>query len=91
MFGLELQDKIPCSEIGKRTNIIDIIECTLKQKWRWAGNIARMKDNKWTKRRHRVATKEREEIRGRPSRRWQDYIAREEGITWNRKTTARGQ
>ena len=29
---------------------IDIIEYTLKQKWRWAGHIARMKDNRWTKR-----------------------------------------
>ena len=33
MLGLKLQDKIPCSEIRKRTKIIDIIEYTLKQKW----------------------------------------------------------
>ena len=26
-----------------------ILEYTLKQKWRWAGHIARMKDNRWTK------------------------------------------
>ena len=50
MLDLKLQDKIPCSEIRKRTNIIDIIEYTLKQKWKWAGHIARMKDNRWTKR-----------------------------------------
>ena len=40
MLGLKLQDKIPCSEIRKRTKITDIIddfiEITLKQKWRWA-------------------------------------------------------
>ena len=63
MLGLKLQDKIPCSEIRKRTKIIDIIECTLKQKWRWARHIARMKDNRWTTR-CKVATKEREEIKG---------------------------
>ena len=34
MFALKLQDKIPCSEIRKRTKIIDIREYTLKQKWR---------------------------------------------------------
>ena len=62
MLDLKLQDKIPCSEIRKRTKIIDIIECTLKQKWKWAGHIARMKDNRWTKR-CTVATKEREEIK----------------------------
>ena len=50
MLDLKLQEKIPYSEIRKRTKIIDIIEYTLKQKWRWAGHIARMKDNRWTKR-----------------------------------------
>ena len=38
MLDLKLQDKIPCSEVRKRTNIFDIIEYTLKQKWRWAGH-----------------------------------------------------
>ena len=57
------QDKIPCSEIRKRTKIIDIIEHALKQKWKWAGHIARMKNNRWTKR-CRVAAKKREEIKG---------------------------
>ena len=46
MLDLKLQDKIPCSEIRKRTKIIDIIEYTLKQKWKWACQIARMKDNR---------------------------------------------
>ena len=46
----KLQDKIPRSEIRNRTKKIDIIEYILKQKWRWAGHIARMKDNRWTKR-----------------------------------------
>ena len=30
MLNLHLQDKIPCSEIRKRTKIIDIMEHTLK-------------------------------------------------------------
>ena len=50
MLDLKLKDKIPCSEIRKRTKVIDIIEYTLKQKWKWAGHIARLKDNRWTKR-----------------------------------------
>ena len=32
MLGLRLQDKVPCSEIRKRTKITDIIEYTLKTK-----------------------------------------------------------
>ena len=48
MLDLKLKDKIPCSEIRKR-KIIDIIEYTLKQKWKRAGHIARLEDNRWTK------------------------------------------
>ena len=40
---------------------------------------------------HRVATKEREEIKGRPHRRWQDDIAKEERTIWNRKATDKKQ
>ena len=44
MLKLKLQHKIPCSETRKRTKIIDVIENTLKQKWRCARHIPRMKD-----------------------------------------------
>ena len=41
---------------------------------------------------HRVASKEREEIKERrPSRRWQDDIAKKEETTWNRKILDRRQ
>ena len=43
----------------EKNNMIDITEYTLKQKWKWADHIARMKDQTL----HRVATKEREEIK----------------------------
>ena len=36
MLDLKLKDKIPCAEIRKRTKVIDIIEYTLKQKWKWS-------------------------------------------------------
>ena len=78
------------SEIRKRTKIIDIIEYTLKQKWRWAGHIARMKDNRWTKRCTEWQPRRGKRSRGRPSRRWQDDITRKGGI-WNRKATGRRQ
>ena len=74
MLDLKLQDKIPRSEIRKRTKIIDIIEYTLKQKWKWAGHIARMKDNRWTKRCTAWQPRRGKRSRGRPSRRWQDAV-----------------
>ena len=62
MLDLKLKDKIPCVEIRKRTKIIDIIEYTLKQEWKWAGHIARLKDNNVDKAMHRVTAKGREEV-----------------------------
>ena len=75
MLDLKLKDKIlkiPCSEIRKRTQIIDIIEYTLKQKWKWAGHIASLEDNRWTKRCTEWQPRRGKRSRGRPSRRWQD-------------------
>ena len=91
MFDLKLKDKIPCSEIRKRTKIIDIIEYTLKQKWKWAGHIARLKDNRWTKRYTEWQPRRGKRSRGRPSRRWQDDITEKEGTSWIRKATDRRQ
>ena len=71
--------------------IIDIIEYTLKQKWRWDGHIPRMKDNRWTKRCTEWQPRRGKTSRGRPSRRWQDNITRENGTTWISKATNRGQ
>ena len=91
MLDLRQQDTIPCSEIRKRTKIIDIIEYTLKQKWKWASHIARMKDNRWTKRCTEWQPRRGKRSRGRPGRRWQDDITEKEGTTWIRKATDRGQ
>ena len=89
MLDLKLKDKIPCAEIRKRTKIIDIIEYTLKQKWKWAGHIARVKDNRWTRRCTEWQPRRGKRSRGRPSRRWQDDITEKEGTTWIRKATDR--
>ena len=91
MLDLKLKDKIPCSEIRKRTKIIDIIEYTLKQKWKWTGHIARLEDNRWTKRCTDWQPRRGKRSRGRPSRRWQDDITEKEGTTWIRKATDRRQ
>ena len=60
-------------------------------KWRWAGHIARMKDNRWTKRCTEWQPKRGKRSRVRPCRRLQDDITRKEGTTWNRKAIDRRQ
>ena len=74
----------------ERTKITDIIEYTLKQKWRWAGHMARTKGSRWTKRCTEWQPRRGKRSRGRPSRRWQDDIIKE-GTTRNRKATERKQ
>ena len=83
MLALKLQEKTPCSESRKRTKITDITEYTLKQKRRRAAHIARMKDNRWTKR-----CTEWQPMRGKRSR---GQPTRKERTTWIRKATDRGQ
>ena len=36
--------------IREKTKLKDIIQVVKQQKWRWAGHVARMNDNRWTKR-----------------------------------------
>ena len=73
-----MQDKIPCSEIRNRTKIVDTIECTPKQKWRWAGPEWRTIGGPNAAQRQPMR---RERSRGRPSGRRQDDITRKEGTT----------
>ena len=91
MLDHKLKDKIPCSEIRKRPKIIDITEYTLKQKWKWASHIERLKDNRWTKRCTEWQPRRGKRSRGRPRRRWQDDITEKEETTWIRKATDRRQ
>ena len=92
MVDLKLQDKIPSSEIRKRTKLTDTIEYALKKKvemdWSYK---ARVKDNRWTKCCTQWQPRRGKRSRGRPSRRWQDDITRKEGTTWIRKAANRQQ
>ena len=41
------QEKI---DLGReKTKVKDIIQVVKQQKWRWAGHVARMNDNRWKK------------------------------------------
>ena len=52
MLKAKLKDKIPCREIRAKTNIKDVVKFTAKQKWKWAGHVARLNEKN-----HRLATK----------------------------------
>ena len=83
------KDKIPHRDIRKQTHFEDVQKHIGKQKWRWAGHLGRMHDNRWTKRCTEWQPREGRRNRGRPARRLRDDIEVTAGKTWMRKTKDR--
>ena len=88
MMKLTLRDKKRASWIRQNTKVDDIIEVIKKQKWRWAGHVARMQDNRWTKRLTDWTPKDKR-LKKRPSTRWRDEIVRFAGNLWQRQASCR--
>ena len=84
MLKAKLKDKIPCREIRAKTNIKDVVKFAAKQKWKWAGHVARLNDNRWTKRITDWQPRYGKRSRGRQLKRWRDDIVQMKGITWGR-------
>ncbi|GFO22032.1 hypothetical protein PoB_004853700 [Plakobranchus ocellatus] len=85
----KLKDRILTIEIRKKTQVIDLAQYIQRQKWRWAGHIAREKDNGWTKRCTEWQPRSGRRGRGRPEARWMDDIRRAAGAQWQRKAQDR--
>ena len=91
MLGLKQIDRIPNSTIRERTEVDDILKAITKAKWKWAGHVARMNDNRWTVRCTEWQVRHGKRSRGRPKRRWHDDIQQWQGATWSRKAKDRQQ
>ena len=84
MLNAKLEDRIHNTTIRQRTRVTDIVQYVINTKWKWAGHIARMKDNnRWTIRSTEWQT---EGVRsaGRPKRCWRDDIVGQQGAIWMR-------
>ena len=81
MLGLKQIDRIPNSTIRERTEVDDILKAITKAKWKWAGHVARMNDNRWTVRCTEWQVRHGKRSRGRPRRRWHDGIQHWQGAT----------
>ena len=84
ILGIKLQDKISNKEIREKTKLNDILRVITKSKWKWAGHVARMTDNRWTIRSTEWQVRDGKRSRGRPKRRWQDDIYKYQGASWTR-------
>ncbi|GFN77359.1 endonuclease-reverse transcriptase [Plakobranchus ocellatus] len=91
IVGIKLTDRVKCSEIRKRTQIQDIVDFVAKQKWKWAGHVARLKDNRWTLRVTEWQPRNGKRSRGRQARIWRDDIVKMKGNTWSRDARDRDE
>ena len=82
MLKLKVKDKVKCADIRKRTGVQDIVQFVLKQKWKWAGHVARLSDNRWTQRVTEWQPREGRRARGRQRRRWRDDLVQQKGAAW---------
>lgn len=75
MLGISLRDRIPNTTLRERSGVKDAVACIATLKWNWAGHVARLSDNRWTKR--ILEWRPRQDAyrsRGRPPTRWTDDI-----------------
>ena len=90
MLGIRIQDRVRNSEIRRRTGVQDIIRRITTLKWKWAGHVARLRDDRWTKRIVNWRPRADKRSRGRPPTRWSDDIKRIGGH-WIRAAQERTQ
>ena len=81
MLNVKLKDRIRNTTIRQRTRVTDIVQYVTSTKWKWAGHIARMKDNRWTIRSTEWQTEGVRSV-GKPKRRWRDDIVGQQGAVW---------
>ena len=83
MFNAKLKDRIGNTTIRQRTRVTDIVQYVTSTKWKWAGHIACMTDNKCTVRSTEWQIKGVRSV-GRPNHGWRDGIVGQQGAVWTR-------
>lgn len=89
MLNIRKINKIRHSKIRSVTKATDALNYALKLKWRWAGHVARLSDDRWTIRVTRWGGPLGKRNRGRPLTRWADDIAQTAGSSWMQLTQNR--
>lgn len=81
MLGITLRDRMTNVWIRQQTKLTDVMERVSSLKWNWAGHIARMEDDRWTK---LILDWRPPTTRpmGRPPERWTNSIKRVGGTKW---------
>ncbi|KAJ8727495.1 hypothetical protein PYW07_001614 [Mythimna separata] len=81
--------KVKSEKIRQKTQVIDALQYALKQKWQWAGHIARYTDKRWTLESIIWKGPRGKRKRGRPRKRWIEDIEKVAGSEWREKAMDR--
>lgn len=89
MLNISLLDHKTNVWVRSQTKVMDIIRRVKTLKWKWAGHVARMKDQKWTSAVLNWTPLEAKRPRRRPKARWADDIRKFAGINWQQRAQDR--
>ncbi|KHN74308.1 Putative uncharacterized transposon-derived protein F52C9.6, partial [Toxocara canis] len=84
MLRISLRDHITNDKIRNETKVADVNEECWRNKLRWAGHVARIRDNRWTKKIYQWYPRDIKRPPGRHPMRWADEIREVEGPLWQR-------
>ncbi|MFH4979469.1 hypothetical protein AB6A40_006178 [Gnathostoma spinigerum] len=68
----------------QRTRVVDVVLESIKSKLRWAAHVARMKDDRWSKKVNDWYPRNHKMPVERPPRRWNDLMRVRLGPMWRR-------
>ena len=90
IIGITYRDRKTNLWVRSQTNVEDILRSAKEKKWRWAGHVSRMRDNRWTIRMTEWTPRNGKRSRGRPNRRWRDELDKYwKTTTWGREAQNR--
>ena len=84
MIGITRRDHRTNEWVRQQTGVQDIIVRIKQLKWQWAGHVARISDDRWTKTVTEWLPIDLKRKKARPKMRWEDDIKKYIGVTWMR-------
>ena len=89
ILGITLRNRVRNTEIRSKTQIKDAAETAIRLKWKWAGHVLRLKDDRWN---HRATIWDQRRGKrkvGRQRIRWEDEFKKRIGTLWTRTAKKR--
>ena len=87
--GVTIRDRISNEKLRQRTGVRDVVDEMYAAKRRWAGHVARQRDNRWTSRLTNWLPRDLKRPLGRPRTRWDEPMVKLFGQRWKQEAQDR--